>query len=553
MEARNRTLPDWFTRVRTRQVALPRFQRHEAWSHAQATALLDTVLAELPAGAVLILEVGDEEPFVSKTVVGAPMTGERVAEHLLDGQQRLTALWRMLTDDYEERSYFVSLDPDEETGQHFHAESYSRWVKDGKRYPVWLDSPQRVWAAKLIPAHLLRPDADAEAALKEWANLAADGEMDVVLEIRDVGATLRQKFANFNLPFLSLPRTTAPDIALNVFIHMNTSATPLSAYDIVVAQVEAGTGRSLHDMVDELHAEVPHLEHYASAADLLLAVSALLQDRVPTRGTYLAKGFSGGVLDHWEISKRGIKRAVDTLEAERIYDGKRLPTDVVLYPLAALWAVAPEGLDAEGEARNIILRYLWRAFFTDRYERTSATRSLVDFRQIRALAADPAADVPLIFDDTQFRLPSIEELMDAGWPVRKDRLPRAILAMALGAGGLDFADGNPVSREELLKREYHHLFPRAWLEERGVSERLINRSLNCALVTWRTNRNISAKTPSDYLNERIEGSSLGEPEVRRRLASHLIPYDAIAANDYDAFIEERAALIFDEMTKRCGE
>ncbi len=35
MEARNRLLTDWFTRVRTRQTKLPRFQRHEAWTHDQ--------------------------------------------------------------------------------------------------------------------------------------------------------------------------------------------------------------------------------------------------------------------------------------------------------------------------------------------------------------------------------------------------------------------------------------------------------------------------------------------------------------------------------------
>jgi hypothetical protein len=34
IEARNRPLPDWFTRIRTHQTVLPRFQRFEAWGHA---------------------------------------------------------------------------------------------------------------------------------------------------------------------------------------------------------------------------------------------------------------------------------------------------------------------------------------------------------------------------------------------------------------------------------------------------------------------------------------------------------------------------------------
>jgi len=65
MEARNRTLPDWFTRLRTNQLVLPRFQRYEAWNQSQVAELLNTVLKGLPAGAVLVQEVGEKEPFVS--------------------------------------------------------------------------------------------------------------------------------------------------------------------------------------------------------------------------------------------------------------------------------------------------------------------------------------------------------------------------------------------------------------------------------------------------------------------------------------------------------
>lgn len=96
MEARNRTLTDWFTRVRTGQVLLPRFQRHEAWGPREITSLLENVLRGLPTGAALTLEIGDDEPFIARALVGAPIPTERVAVHLLDGQQRLTALWRAL-------------------------------------------------------------------------------------------------------------------------------------------------------------------------------------------------------------------------------------------------------------------------------------------------------------------------------------------------------------------------------------------------------------------------------------------------------------------------
>lgn len=46
-------------------------------------------------------------------------------------------------------------------------------------------------------------------------------------------------------------------------------------------------------------------------------------------------------------------------------------------------------------------------------------------------------------------------------------------------------------------------------------------ALDCVLVTWNTNRNISDKDPERYLAERLDGTSVGEAEVRARLAAHL--------------------------------
>jgi hypothetical protein len=551
MEARNRTLPDWLTRIRTRQIKLPRFQRFEAWTHYTVTALLNTVLQELPAGAVLILEVGEEEPFISRTVIGAPETGERVIEHLLDGQQRLTALWRSLTDNYPDRSYFVRLEPDEETGAPYYATSRARWMKDGNKYPLKLNDPVELWKEKFVPISLLRPDGEAETAMTAWAMTAASGDMKLVLEIIQKINGLRALFAKFNIPFLSLPSTTPKETALNVFIQMNTSATPLSAYDIVVAQVEAGTERSLHDLVADLKADAPHTEAYIKPDDLMLSVSALLQLKVPTQTNFISKGFSDSLVQNWEITKAGIKKAIQFLEQESILDAKRLPTDVIIAPLAGLWGISPQGLDAEGEARTLLRKYLWRACFTDRYERTSATRALADFRELKAMLEGSKEAKPQIFNEEDWPLPTVEQLVLAGWPTKKDRLPRALMALSLRAGGYDLADGAPATREHLAEREYHHLFPVARLKEQGKSESEIYRALNCALVTWKTNRNISAKTPEKYLAERREGTSLGEDEVRRRLESHLVPYDEMVSATYEEFLLERAKRMHAVMVKLC--
>src|SRR5438552_260513 len=101
MEARDRRLSEWFNVIGTGRLRLPRFQRGEEWTQDEVQSLLSSVLRDLPAGAALVLEVGDQEPFISRGIVGAPEPTERAVEHLLDGQQRLTALWRSLNDTYE--------------------------------------------------------------------------------------------------------------------------------------------------------------------------------------------------------------------------------------------------------------------------------------------------------------------------------------------------------------------------------------------------------------------------------------------------------------------
>lgn len=552
INAQNRLLPNWFARVRTRQTVLPRFQRFEAWGHANVTQMFNTILRRLPLGAVLILEIGNEEPFVSRPIVGAPVDGERITEHLLDGQQRLTALWRGLHNNYEDRTYFLYLREDEETGAPFYVDSIGRWRKSGDKTarPFWANDPKELWKRRMIPLHLCAPGDAANDAYRAWAKAAMD-DGDERETIGDIRSKVREIFATFNMPYLSLPVTTSKDTALDVFIKMNTSAAPLSTYDIVVAQVEAAMGQSLHDLVGACREACPGVEAYYDPEELVLYASALLQDKPPTNSTFLAKGFGETLLAHWDELVSGVQRMVTFLAEERIFDAKRLPSDVVVPVLTALWARAPQGLDAEGRARTILRKYLWRAFFSNRYEKSTSARALADYLELRALVANSDAPQPVIFDDAQYPLPHTDEMIAARWPTNKDRLGRAILALALHQGGIDLADGGTVTRANLPRREYHHLFPDAHLRRLEFADAEIYRSLNCALVTWQTNRNISDKEPERYLAERLDGTPLGEVEVRQRLSSHLIPYDEMVAGDYSAFLERRASLIHEKMLRLC--
>ena len=58
MHAHDRFLPEWFNRIRSRQITLPRFQRFVAWGARRGFGAPGHRIEGLHSGAALILEVG---------------------------------------------------------------------------------------------------------------------------------------------------------------------------------------------------------------------------------------------------------------------------------------------------------------------------------------------------------------------------------------------------------------------------------------------------------------------------------------------------------------
>ena len=61
-------------------------------------------------------------------------------------------------------------------------------------------------------------------------------------------------------------------------------------------------------------------------------------------------------------------------------DAQRLPSYTAIPILAALWEHLPENPDHLGNARHLLKKFLWRAFLTSRYEQSSTTNALQDYR-----------------------------------------------------------------------------------------------------------------------------------------------------------------------------
>ncbi|HTV54694.1 MAG TPA: DUF262 domain-containing protein, partial [Terriglobia bacterium] len=550
-KAQDRTLGAWFNQIDQGSVKLPRFQRFEAWDRGRITSFLNTIISNLPVGVTLVLEVAGPEKFVSRYIVSADRTTGTVTQNLLDGQQRLTAFWRAMHDNYEWETFFVYLpqfDRSGETvGEEVEVRCVPRWFnKNDMRMPRWAEEPAKCFERGLIPIALLQPgdlmtkiDSWLDAAIKPLEPTEVEPDAlkkfkaysDLKDKIKGEITALRERVTYFNLPYLSLPSDTRKDVALQVFINMNTNSQPLSLYDIIVAEVESVVGESLHDLQTSLKEHCPSAGHYGDLSDLILSTSALLQDKTPNaRGE--VEMDKAVMLANWAKLERGFDRMAKFLANNGVYDEARLPTNAVLPVIAACYDLIPETGDFLGKGERLLRQYLWSSFFTDRYENTAASRAYADFKALKALllkqsySDDELATVPVL-NRKEFAIADVDSLLGAGWPKQVGIGARGILAVTTHLGALDFADNKPASFESDQKREYHHIFPDALLTDAKIDSYL---ALNCAFITWKTNRIIGRKDPLEYLQDRVEWA--GEESVRERMKSHLIDFDLLAKASY---------------------
>lgn len=610
VQARDRKIEIWYTKIKHGEIKLPRFQRHEAWDRGRISSLLTTIIHNLPLGITLVLEV-DREKFISRYLVTAEYKEgpyPKVHEHLLDGQQRLTAIWRALHNNYEYDKYFLYLkeydvtwnseSPLEDTEEEQTSKStvicVSRWMgkRNRNKMPLWADDPKECFKRGCIPFELLRPE-DISTEIDGWINKALSHKrpkggsenFESLFEayteekqvLKNYINTFRETIKHYNLPFLSLPSTTSKDTALSVFINMNTNSKPLTQYDIIVAEIEGLKDTSLHQLQAELNANHPSISRYYDLSYLILYTSALMQNKVPNRvGIWdMDKRL---VVENWSEMVKGLARMASFMESMRIYDEDRLPTNAVLAVIAALYTQIPETGDKAGQAAILLRKYLWSSFFTDRYENSAASRAFVDFTAMLGIikgSTKPSStfvynenDVPVL-NRSLFPLATEEQLIPISWPKRVSIRGRGILAVANYFGGLDFADGSSILADNVSKREYHHIFPDALIQEANeIFDEEINSSiaLNCALITGSTNRSIGRKEPLAYLKERYNW--VNEHTVQQRLQSHMIPVDELKVgdyagldpvtkankirNDFDAFLSKRATLISQAVKRLCN-
>ncbi len=156
-KAQDRTLGVWFQNIQQGMIKLPRFQRFEAWDRGRIASFLNTIINNLPVGVTLALEVAGTEKFESRYIVTSdPESPGTVTQHLLDGQQRLTAFWRSIHNNYEWETFFVYLPQfdrgESKSGSEVEIRCIPRWKnKNQLRMPRWADEPAKCLERGMVP------------------------------------------------------------------------------------------------------------------------------------------------------------------------------------------------------------------------------------------------------------------------------------------------------------------------------------------------------------------------------------------------------------------
>ena len=530
----NKAIGNWLRDIEDETLCLPRFQRKRVWSEQKVCQFLKTLVlnTKTPVGVFLVLPTDPSNPaFPPRTIQGVISDSCACNSLLLDGQQRLSALWKALNDekapDNEEKDcrYYIQFN------NQFEIEDVKSASKSATSEEARYQDPKKQYKKRWFPVKLLNPLLEEKEVdgwlqtleLKKTNPKNHDSLRKLIIKTRKVFS--KKQSGGKVIPYFLLPTSTDRDSAIDVYQTINTNLVKLSDHYLAVAAMERETGESLYDMAKKLTDEVSSIKDLETdeIGELILKISCVLQGKKPSGGSYRASDFDfNKVLDGEQEIFKGVAWAVKKLGELKIWHGSQLPSVVPLRVLPAIYQYMPKSGPKLAIANEIIGKYLWHAFLTARYDRQANDRLKEDYDHLEAYFLKEEKsneDIIKIFEE--YGRPDKKEIKDAHWPQGKGRLPRGILLVCCQGGARTLASNESLTVDNYGLRERHHVFPKSKLSKK---DSFGNNVLNCLLVPKEDNIKYSNDLPGDYINKLFEELKTPLPQVKvvDRLETHLI-------------------------------
>jgi len=501
------------------EIKLPEIQRGYVWKPTQVAKLVESLYRGYPTGSLLFWRT-PVEPAVREVAIAGPQAKPVVQPlFLLDGQQRLTSLHRVLNDHPEAQIVF-NVETEAFQNQSAATAKDPRWIKvydvvrpGAKQFPI------------VSRLHSAVPTLDPDLIGERVARLAAIRNRAFHMEI--------------------LTDFEYEEIA-QIFVRVN-SGRPLKTSDLALATLSA----RWPGVLEKLENEAAYwAERHYQDLDVTFLTRALT-------GTVLGRGLSTwshsrliAASDEqletgWATVQRGLRHLIPLLQENlRVSNSNLIPSHIALLPLIVLLGERPD-VPLDPETANGIIYWFLLANIRNHYSGSTDTRLGQDIP-----AARGPEPVKQLLANLGIRGARIEVTPQdlVGRTVGSPYFFLSFL-VAKNAGARDWWYGTEISAtaEAGQKLEYHHIHPQATLRNHpnryGKTE--INDLANLAFISAKANRKISDRSPASYFVD----PDL-PPLTEEELAAHFVPYDEKlrTADAYRDFLAARRALLAQAMT-----
>lgn len=574
------------------KIQLPDFQRGWVWDDEHIRSLLVSIARAFPVGAIMLLESGGDAKFKVRPVEGVDptkATPNKLEKLILDGQQRLTSLTQVLKfkepvetrdskkkllkryyyidielalsgkENYE--SAIISLDPDRILRENF-----------GRDIKLDLSTPEQEYKNFFFPCNqILNSDA-----WEEGLNNYDPSKFGLYMKFR--GQVLNE-FRSYDLPIIELNRANSKEAVCLVFEKVNTGGEPLTVFELMTATYAADNINLRDEWFGNQQESVEGIQPHLRKQSLLREIqpTEFLQGLTLLNSFYKRKedinsGKTGkqvtGVtakreavlslpLDAYQKWKQplidGYWKAAKFLRQESFFSTNDLPYRTQLVPLASVMALLGDRW-LEHKIYEKIARWFWCGILGELYGGAVETRMALDIQELMDWIDDGDRE-PSTIRDANFQPMRLETLRS-----RNSAAYKGINVLLQREGAKDFfwkiaiKDLDESDWEE-RKLDIHHIFPKSWCERQGIPASRYNSIINKTPISFKANRTIGGKAPSDYLNHLQNHSSvqLNEEGMNAILMSHYIDPITLRQDNFEDFMSSRQRMILNKIELAMGK
>lgn len=371
---------------------------------------------------------------------------------------------------------------------------------------------------------------------------------------------------DYKIPVITLDKTTPREAVCKVFENVNTGGVSLTVFELVTAAfatydfdlrgnwnkvVRPRICAESKDIRTDLMQGVDETTFLTS----MTLYTTYRAKRAGTKGSTSCKKKDVLALRYEDYVANldalldGFDMARDLLIGECVFRMRDLPYTTQLIPLAATCAYIGRKAFDRQPVKAILRRWLWCGIFGEMYGGANETRYANDIEDL--VAAIEGADSQMRTVNAAY----FQSTRLLGLQTRNSAAYKGVMALVFRENCLDFVDGAPMTMVKSMETppDIHHIFPRAYCERTRLERTKWNSIVNKTPLIARTNREIGGVAPSKYLPKIMKDEQIDGDELRRHVESHLIDYDALAADDFDAFFLDRAKRLLDVIEQAMGK